>query len=111
MEVVEFDLANAIFAVGSPDDKNNIYRQFVGVPMGSPLSPSPAKLTCMYFENILFQKIKHDKTCKLEGLRFMDDLIAIGIYDYKSEDHKCTHPSTLEPSEQASATAVSAKPQ
>ena len=88
MEVVEFDLANAIFAVGSPDDKNNIYRQFVGVPMGSPLSPALAKLTCMYFENILFQKIKHDKTCKLEGLRFMDDLIAIGIYDYKSEEGK-----------------------
>ena len=66
-----------------------MFRQFVGVPMGSPLSPALAKITCMYFENILLQKIKNDQTCKLEGLRFMDDLIAIaGVYDYTSTEGK-----------------------
>ena len=97
-KVVEFDLANAVFAVGDPGNEHNLFRQFVGVPMGSPLSPALAKITCMYFENIFLQKIKHDDSCTLEGLRYMDDLVALGVYDFKShhsEDQVKKHMKTL----------------
>lgn len=84
LEVVKFDLENAIFAVGSPERTHNTFRQTIGVPMGSPLSPALAKITCMFYENKLMQQLKHENICYLEGLRFMDDLLALGVFDHTS---------------------------
>ena len=75
--VVDFDLKNVYFAVGDPKKKYNLYRQIIGVPMGSPLSPALAKITCMYFENMMLQKYKHENACYIEGVRYMDDLLAL----------------------------------
>lgn len=87
-KIVDFDLKHAIFAVGDPELAKNIYRQIIGVPMGSPLSPALAKITCMYFENIMLQKQKHEEISSIEGLRFMDDLLALGTFDCKSRDSR-----------------------
>ena len=88
LKIVDFDLKNAHFAVGDPGRIQNMYRQIIGVPMGSPLSPALAKITCMYFENIMLQRYKHEDICHIEGLRFMDDLLALGTFDYTSTASK-----------------------
>ena len=61
-EIVKIDLENAIFSVGDPKNPNNIFRQILGVPMGSPLSPALAKIVCIYFENKFLKTIENDKS-------------------------------------------------
>ena len=96
IEIVKFDLENAIFTLG----ENITLQQLIGIPMGSPLSAALAPLVCIYFEHKLFTSLSRTTisspqdgnipmaeytglTCT--GVRYMDDQIAIAAYHKKDK--------------------------
>jgi len=101
--IIDFDLDNAIFSLGEV-----ILKQKKGIPMGSPLSPILAQLTCIYRENIyLGKKKKEGKLNDFRGIRYMDDLMLMIKKKYEteiSEEFKEVYFQglTLEPQETAS---------
>lgn len=75
-EVINVDLDNAVFNVGDISLK-----QTKGIPMGSPLSPVLSILVAAYYESRFFRSCSLDDRSRIEGIRYVDDIIALGIYD------------------------------
>ena len=74
-EIVNMDLNNAIFSVGDV-----ILKQVKGVPMGSPLSPILAILVASYYEYMFFSNLSELEKDKVDGIRYVDDIVIIGSY-------------------------------
>lgn len=81
--VISMDLNNAIFKVG-----DTVLRQKKGVPMGSPLSPVLAIMVAAYYENRFLCNCNEDERRRLNGLRYVDDIIVIGKYRLNDEKDK-----------------------
>lgn len=79
IEVVKFDLENAAFTFG-----NIVLRQMIGIPMGSPLSPSIAILTCAKDECISMNSLGSDERY-IHGMRYMDDLWLIVLFPKRND--------------------------
>ena len=54
IKIVDFDLSNSFFKIGS-----YLGKQTVGIPMGSPLSPALAVIVCAFYENRLYKMIEN----------------------------------------------------
>lgn len=81
IKIVNFDLNNSIFTIGSFTGK-----QTCGIPMGSPLSPALAVIVCAYYEHLIYSKIKsHGWSNTLIGTRYMDDILAFVTHDGSTE--------------------------
>ena len=80
----QFDLENVFFTLGK-----NILKQIIGIPMGSPLSPSLAIIICAYSEHKFLTSIHSFKY--FTAVRYMDDVHAcIIITPYSGEQKdKC----------------------
>ena len=68
MSIVKFDLDNCFFKSG-----NQILKQNVGIPMGSPLSPILALIICAFYE--AKHKLSINNAYILEGERYVDDAL------------------------------------
>lgn len=83
MEIVKFDLDNAIFTLGEITLKQN-----VGIPMGSPMSPVLATIMCSYceakFKETMRQKYGDTNANSVHGIRYVDDALYLAGYDSKS---------------------------
>ena len=80
-DIVNFDLNNSVFTVGSWTGK-----QTCGIPMGSPLSPALAVIVCAYYETKIFKKISSKGwNNKLLGTRYMDDILSVVTHDGSNE--------------------------
>ena len=84
LEISIFDVENAYF-----QSLNTTLKQIIGIPMGSPGSPSYAICVCMYYEH-QFHASMHDyniitrtnpTTTYFRAQRYIDDLFAIFPYD------------------------------
>jgi hypothetical protein len=76
--ICEFDVSHAIFFFGPA-----LLLQILGIPMGSPLSPQLAIITCAYAEHLWISShqlwVSH-----LAAVRYVDDLGAIVAFDARS---------------------------
>ena len=73
LTIVNFDLNNAIFTTGECT-----MRQQVGIPMGSPLSPSLAQIVCAFYEHRTLRRARilgYDNP--VVGFRYVDGLTAL----------------------------------
>jgi len=71
---VDFDLNNACFSLGKI-----VLRQMIGIPMGSPISPSLAILSCARQEHFVKQSLGSDVRY-IHGMRYIDDSWIALIY-------------------------------
>ena len=80
----QFDLDNVFFTLGK-----NILKQIIGIPMGSPLSPSLAIIICAYSEHKFLTSIHSFKY--FTAVRYMDDVHACIIITPFSQEQteKC----------------------
>ena len=74
-KVIHMDLNNTFFTIG-----NVTLQQTKGVPMGSPLSPVLAIMVCAYYENTFFKTCSVDNRKRIEGIRYVDDIITVGVF-------------------------------
>ena len=82
LEFAEFDLKNVFFTLG-----NSILKQIMGIPMGSPLSPSLAIIICAYSEHTFLSSLTDSKF--LTASRYMDDLhLSIIIFPINNATRK-----------------------
>ena len=92
---VKYLLDNSFFQVG-----NNIFRQIIGIPMGSDPAPFFANLFLYYYESEWLTRLKskdHKKARKFGNVfRFIDDLIAINDGNEFSKAYKEIYPQELE---------------
>ena len=75
LRVSSFDIRHAFFK-----SLGTVLRQVVGIPMGSPGSPSYAICICMYYEHQFHQSL-HDHKRLVRGKRYIDDLFALVAFD------------------------------
>ena len=72
--VFDFVIDNAFFQVGS-----KMFRQIIGIPMGSDPAPFIANLFLYVYENRYMEKLKKSDLARARNLRhvfrFIDDLI------------------------------------
>jgi hypothetical protein len=80
VDIVKFDLENAIFTVG-----DTILKQKIGIPMGSPISPILAILVCAYSENVFTNNNKYEDR-RVLGTRYVDDAKFLTVYRKSDEN-------------------------
>lgn len=73
LDVLEFALDHAY--VQRPD--GSLWRQSHGIPMGDPLSPAMAVITCAWMENEWLQTLTDGDKAMFAGRRFMDDILLV----------------------------------
>jgi hypothetical protein len=76
--IINMDLNNTIFSVGDV-----LLKQKKGVPMGSPISPVLAIMVAAYYENMFYLDCGSDAECRFRGMRYVDDILAMAVYDEK----------------------------
>ena len=79
-ETIMFDLDNTFFTVGDV-----ILKQEKGVPVGSPLSPPLAILVAAYYECMFLESIPEKDRKKIEGIRYVDDILIFGFVDIECD--------------------------
>ena len=85
--ILEFVIDNAYFDVGG-----KIFKQEIGIPMGSDPAPFIANLFLYFYENNFMEKLKKSDLPRARNLRhvfrFIDDLIALNDKDEFLKLHK-----------------------
>ena len=77
VKIVDFDLSNSFFKIGS-----FLGKQTMGIPMGSPLSPALAVIVCAFYENRLYKMIENfGWNNTIVGTRYMDDILSFVTHD------------------------------
>ncbi len=71
-EIIDFDLNNVFFTVGT-----NVRQQLKGVPMGGFLSAVYATCICAFYEIKFCATLGATESSSLHGSRYMDDLMAL----------------------------------
>ena len=79
-QALHYLMHNCFFSVG-----NLLFRQAIGIPMGSDPAPFMANLFLFYYENKFIKSLKVSNTAKARKFsyvfRFIDDLNSINNYD------------------------------
>ena len=74
MEWAEYLIDNVYIKVG-----NNVYRQTVGIPMGTDCAPQLANLFLFHYEYLYMKNLMHDNLCMAKKfgntVRYIDDLL------------------------------------
>lgn len=81
LKLVEFDLQNCFFRLGKM-----ILIQKEGIPMGSPLSPPLAVLTCLRYEMEIQSTLGADNRIRIK--RYIDDVWFLGKFKKGDEEEK-----------------------
>ena len=93
--VLEYVIDNAFFQVGC-----NIFRQVIGIPMGSDPATFIANLFLYIYENRFMTNLKKTNLPQAKNLRhvfrFIDDLIALNNNDEFMRSHKDIYPPVME---------------
>ena len=93
--LLEYVIENAFFQVG-----NKVFRQIIGIPMGSDPAPFIANLFLYTYENRFMFNLKKDDKARAKNLRhvfrFIDDLIALNDNDEFMRSHKDIYPPEME---------------
>ena len=93
--VLEYLIGNAFFQVDS-----EIFRQVIGIPMGSDPAPFIANLFLYIYENRFLTTLKMTDLSRAKNLRhvfrFIDDLIALNDNDEFMRSHKDIYPPEME---------------
>ena len=92
--VFDFVIDNAFFQVGS-----KMFRQIIGIPMGSDPAPFIANLFLYVYENRYMEKLKKSDIARAKNLRhvfrFIDDLISINDKDEFLRSFKDIYPPEM----------------
>ena len=92
--VFDFVIDNAYFQVGS-----KMFRQIIGIPMGSDPAPFIANLFLYVYENRYMEKLKKSDIARAKNLRhvfrFIDDLISINDKDEFLRSFKDIYPPEM----------------
>ena len=92
---LEFIIDNAYFQVG-----DKIFKQIIGIPMGSDPAPFIANLFLYVYENRYMNGLKKSDLSRARNLRhifrFIDDLIAINDNDEFLKSYKEIYPQQME---------------
>ena len=92
---ISFLLANCQFTIG-----NKIFRQIIGIPMGSDPAPFMANLFLYFYENKYLKELKKIDTSKARRFgnvfRYIDDLCAINDGGQFENSYKDIYPPELE---------------
>ena len=75
MKMMIWSLNHSIFKIG-----NQFLKQNIGAPMGDPMAPQYATMTCAYAEFCFLKSLGTDKRHGLFGGRYIDDLLAMLAY-------------------------------
>ena len=93
--VLNYVIDNAFFQVG-----NKVFRQIIGIPMGSDPAPFIANLFLYIYENRFMTNLKKDDLARAKNLRhvfrFIDDLISLNDNDEFMRSHKEIYPPEME---------------
>ena len=93
--LLEFIIDNAYFQVG-----DKIFKQIIGIPMGSDPAPFIANLFLYVYENRYMNGLKKSDLSRARNLRhvfrFIDDLIAINDNDEFLKSYKEIYPQQME---------------
>ena len=95
ISLFELIIDNAFFQVG-----NKIFRQIIGIPMGSDPAPFIANLFLYIYENKFMENLKKTDLKRAKNLRhvfrFIDDLIALNDDDEFLRSYKEIYPKEME---------------
>ena len=95
VKLFELIIDNAYFQVG-----DKIFRQVIGIPMGSDPAPFIANLFLYVYENRFMEKLKKSDLKRARNLRhvfrFIDDLIALNDDDEFLRSYKEIYPKEME---------------
>ena len=93
--VLEYVIDNAFFQVG-----DKVFRQIIGIPMGSDPAPFIANLFLYVYENRFMTNLKKNDLARAKNLRhvfrFIDDLIALNDNEEFMRSHKEIYPPEME---------------
>ena len=93
-EVLVFIIKNAYFQVG-----DKIFRQMIGIPMGSDPAPFIANLFLYFYEDNFLSKLKKDDIARARKFRhifrFIDDLISLNDDDEFLRSYLQIYPSEM----------------
>ena len=94
-QALHYLMHNCFFSVG-----NLLFRQAIGIPMGSDPAPFMANLFLFYYENKFIKSLKVSNTAKARKFsyvfRFIDDLNSINDYGEFEQSIKDIYPPELE---------------
>ena len=74
LSVVSWSLSNCIFTIGKKFSK-----QILGCPMGDPMSPPLAIITCAFSEFCFLKSLGADERSLSFGSRYVDDLCSFSF--------------------------------
>ena len=94
-DALEYLMSNCYFTVGS-----HVFRQIIGIPMGSDPAPFMANLFLYFYENKFILEIKKTDIARAKRFsyvfRFIDDLNSLNDWDEFLNSHKDIYPPELE---------------
>ena len=68
---------------------NNVYRQTIGIPMGTDGVPQLANLFLLHYEYLYMKKLMHDNLCIAkrfsDTVRYIDDLLTLNNSNFEEE--------------------------
>ena len=82
------------FFVGTQDNiyikvGNNVYRQTIGIPMGTDCAPQLANLFIFHYEYLYMKKLMRDNLCMAKRfsdiVRYIDDLLTLNNSNFEEE--------------------------
>ena len=104
-EALEYLMNNCFFTFG-----NKIFRQIIGIPMGSDPAPFMANLFLYHYENIWMKRLKKDDLQKARRFsrtfRFIDDLLTINDDNLFNDNFGDIYPKELQLNLESSGESV-----
>ena len=84
VEWTEYLIDNVYIKVG-----NNVYRQTIGIPMGTNCAPQLANLFLFHYEHLYMKNLMHDNLCMAkrfsDTVRYIDDLLTLNNSNFEEE--------------------------
>ena len=84
MEWTEYLIDKVYIKVG-----NNVYRQTIGIPMGTDCAPQLANLFLFHYEYLYMKNLMSDNLCMAkrfsDTVRYIDDLLTLNNSNFEEE--------------------------
>ena len=84
VEWTEYLIDNVYIKVG-----NNVYRQTIGIPMGTDCAPQLANLFLFHYEYLYMKNLMRDSLCMAkrfsDTVRYIDDLLTLNNSNFEEE--------------------------